>query len=238
MNKFRIDHKKTKYINRLYLDGIIGLNPYIKPIILDSIYNNIFSIILVVINSYKDINDDSVKTFHNNDIQNILKIVLDDEYRNINGNKRNRYNMIDKIWKTIGDLGCNKLTNALIMLSGNESISDNMIYDREIYVSIYLFLNIQNNLRVMNITDLVEILAVFDYPMITDKKDKIINKIMLHLSQIFNKKLCEYEYEYEFTEDRIIDDNVCKYKIDIDKQIEYYRVEIDKLERMKNLVID
>ena len=47
MNKFIIDSEKTIKINRLYLGGIIGYNPYNRHITLDSIYNNIFSIIFL-----------------------------------------------------------------------------------------------------------------------------------------------------------------------------------------------
>ena len=239
MNKFIIDSEKTRNINRLYMSGIIGFNPYNEKITLDSIYNNIFSIILVVINSYKDTNEKSVKTDKYNDIQNILKMVLDDENTIFKGNRRKRFNMIDQIWKSIGDLGCNKLTNALTMLSGTELISDNMKYDREIYKSIYLFLNIQNNLIGMNTIDVSDILTVFDYPLIRETKDSMINKILLHLSQIFNIILCEYELE-EDDVNKLSENVDCvdNYKIYIDKRIEFYRDEIDKLERMKKFVID
>ena len=225
MNKFIIDSDKTIKINRLYLGGIIGYNPYNRHITLDSIYDT------------KD--KKSVKTDKYNDIQNVIKIVLGEYSEILKAKKRNRFNMIDKIWKSIGDLGCNKLTNALIILSEKELISDNMIYSGDIYKSIYLFLNVQNNLRGMRTIDVEEILKVFDYPILLDTKDHMINKIMLHLSQIFNIILCEYGSE----EDNInkLSDNVdCidNYKIDIDKRIESYRVEIDKLERMKKLMID
>jgi hypothetical protein len=185
------------------------------------------------------VNRNVVNILIQHDIKILTKIFVNHYKQHLKITPTKTITIIETIYDTIKELGCDILTNVLRGKNTNtlHSPPQSHIHIKDYQNTFNMYMYIEDNLTELNNIDIEEILRIWDYPKLSESKNDMINKIMKHLSQIFSAVVSS-DIASNFIE---MDTDVSEHLQQIRKihdKINIHKNKIDKLEKEKESLLN